>query len=225
MKKITHVDTVEIQTKHYTTIDDKKPDIEIVQDVVHDVELVIDWWYHSDKSKDDITELMKNISCKNTLHGLQILKKIVSIDGIKVNDDFMFGVILHDVVKYKKRVAVINGIMDHYLGVGRWVDTRDHGINAGYLLSAIFENLSIKTFNFVFMHAKDHPYQIDPDSWSDCELAFFIIDDLIRDVKKYKTKLNKSEFDIVHKYYQHPELSNTRIVFNILKECNQSSKK
>ena len=222
------VDTTKKETKakkHYTSIDEKKPDNEVVADVVHDVELVIDWWYAQDKCPSDIDRLIQEVNCKNTLHGMQILKKICSIDGITLNDDFMFGVILHDVVKYKKRVGVINGIFTHYLGEGKWVDTGDHGINAGYLLTSLFDNSNIKRFNFVFMHAKNHPFKLNPDNWSDCEVAFFVFDDLIRDIKKYKTKLPKNQYEIIHNYFRNPILDDTRAVFNILAKCNNSSKK
>lgn len=209
--------------KKYTKRDDPKPDIEVADDISFDIELVTNWVGKLNKDlTNDINRLIKNVKCDNTLHGLKILKKIISIDDLVLSDEFIYGVILHDVVKYKKREKVINIIFNRYLGPGRWVSVKDHGINAGYLLSAIFGKVNIRLLNFVFMHTKDRPYELDPDSWNDHELAFFIFDDLIRDLNVYKIKLSKEEFEKVRSYYQHPKKNQTREVFNILKEYHQT---
>lgn len=210
--------------KEYTMIDDPKPANEIIDDITFDIETVIGWINTINKDlPNDIRSLIGRVKCNNTFHGLQIMKKISMINGLVLSDEFMLGVILHDVVKYKKkRKAIVSGIFDRYIGPGRWITVGDHGVDGGYLLSTMFNKCNTRKFGFVYMHAKDRPYQTDGRGWSDEEIAFFVIDDLIRDINKYKTKLPKDQYDKVRQYYQHPTKEMTRMVFNILRDYHQS---
>lgn len=204
---------------------DEKPLNDIVDDIVHDITTAINWWYKSNKTFDDLMVMFEQMRCKNTIHGLQIAKKMYQMNMVNgmctLDDDLLFAVILHDVVKYKKRDDVVQAICDKYIGQGRWVSSQDHGIDGGMVLSYILPNVDKSKFHFVYMHAKNKPFRTNSDNWNSYELQFFVMDDLIRDVKKYKRKTSKDQYEIIRNYFEKPSVKDTVRIFTMLQDINQ----
>lgn len=219
-------DMVVKRPRHITTIHDKREDDVIIDDIISDINMILEYRSKRVEGKAttaDLKAMIKTARCKNTIHSLQVLKKVLEVYP-DVSPNFAAAVALHDVTKWKNRSAIVNLLFRRYFTYKTWVSTGDHGFDSGYFLNMLFQGEPFNDFSFVFIHTKNRPYYIDDTKWDEWEIAFFIFDDLVRDPKKYKTKLPKSQYAIVQHYYEKPRAGMTPRVFEILKNVNTKKK-
>lgn len=200
-----------------TKIYDPKPSVEVFQDACNDIETVKEWYSIGDIKT--AKSLRSKIKCYNTSHGLDILLKMLAIDGLDVTLDQAVGIILHDVCKYKDRSDVIELLMSHYLG--RSCDEiANHGINSAILILSAFPSIKCPDMLFVFRHAKKKPFKCDADKLTHFEKAFFIFDDVIKDINHFKHSAPKQAWTELNKFFNQPKLKMIDVIFELTKSLH-----
>lgn len=166
-------------------------------------------------------KMMEECKCYTTMHGLKILKKLQAIDGLS---DYIFrqyqysmAVILHDVVKYKKRPELTMRIMNLAFN-GCAAKFGDHGVDGGIFFHTYFDIAPSTDTRFMFLHAKKRPYSLDPEKIPLHWKAFFVFDDIIKDLDKFKFKMQSSNYEVLNKFYNCPKRTDISQAFSVLRE-------
>lgn len=201
----------------------EKADLQVV---LKDIDLVLNSTRCEEITTGTVSKLIPQIQTWNLLHGAYILKKIMSIHNLEIPHNFAIAVFLHDMAKYKNQPEIIQGIFDHLLTSGTYVPDvfTDHGSMAAYLLLRVLQPTDPADISFLYFHTKTYPWKLDPSKIPKRDLAFYLLDDIVKGVKRYGFPMNRSDYLCLTKFLNRPMLSDMDHVFQILKQYKLGSK-
>lgn len=188
--------------------------------IIQDIDTILEFSQSNTViTREAIASLVSQVTTWNLLHGLYILRKILSVQNLEVPHDFAMAVILHDMAKYKPQSKAFRTVMNHYLGEGRWTYVFcDHGYASGYLLMQLLHPTNPEEIQFLFFHTKNHPWQLDPTKIPSRDLSFYIFDDIVKGVKQYRFTMERSDYTALSTFLSKPKSSDLIRIFNILKQ-------
>lgn len=195
-----------------------------VQLILQDIDAIIEF-SKGDVTKDTVAALVPKLKTWNLLHGIYVLRKIMSIQGMEVPHNFAVAVICHDIAKYKNNPDAVKAVFDRFLGEGTYANVFfDHGYASGYLMMH-FLKPDPDEISFLFFHTKKYPWALDPEKIPPRDLAFYLIDDLVKGVKQqYRFSMNKNDYQFLSEFLNHPKQQDLKTAFRILKQYKEKKK-